>query len=223
MREAPVLETHDEVLERLWLRDERRESGHDAHDCPQEEFSPPVYAAMVDAGLLTPHHAEYAFTETGRLRAGQVIRNQRLSERLLTDVLRVSESAVASQACKFEHCLHEEVVESICTLLGHPRFCPHGYAIPPGPCCARAAREVPSLVCRLTGLRPGETGTVVYIETHAHQRLDRLMAFGLLPGRQVRVHQVRPTLVVYIGETQLALEAEIAACVHVRRSALAAK
>ena len=217
MPNASVKVAHDEVLEQLWVRDERVLEPGPEHGCLNEEFEPEVYTRMVEIGLIEPSNGDYALTDVGRRRAAQVMRNQRLTERLLTDILRVSESAIASQACEFEHYLHDEVVESICTLLGHPRHCPHGYEIPPGPCCKRVTREVGSIICRLSELRAGQTGTVVYVETDEHQRLDRLMAFGLLPGREVRVHQVRPTLVLFIGETQLALDTDIAECVHVRR------
>lgn len=219
MPETGISQVHDEILEQLWVRDERLIVTGPQHGCLDETFEPDVYEEMVRVGLIARSNGDYALTDTGRSRAAQVVRNQRLSERLLVDLLRVSEGAVATQACEFEHALHDEVVESICTLLGHPRYCPHGYEIPPGPCCRSAAREVASVICRLSELRAGQTGTVVYVETQEHQRLDRLMAFGVLPGRRVRVHQVQPTLVIFIGETQLALDREIAECVHVRKSA----
>lgn len=217
MPDASLQVDFDEILERLWLHDERTLTQGPEHGCLDEEFGADVYEAMLREGLIERHNGDYRMTGPGRERAAQVIRNQRLAERLLIDILRVSETAMANQACEFEHNLHDEVLESICTLLGHPRHCPHGYEIPPGPCCARAAREFESVICRLSELRAGQTGKVVYIETQEHQRLDRLMAFGLLPGCDVRVHQVRPTLVLFLGETQLALDTDIAASVHVRK------
>ena len=50
-----------------------------------------------------------------------------------------SESEIEQQACKFEHILSPEATDKICTFLGHPRTCPHGAPIPPGPCCGRTA------------------------------------------------------------------------------------
>jgi len=47
-----------------------------------------------------------------------------------------SESEIEQQACKFEHILSPEATDKICAFLGHPRTCPHGAPIPPGPCCA---------------------------------------------------------------------------------------
>jgi len=50
-----------------------------------------------------------------------------------------SESEIEQQACKFEHILSPEATDKICAFLGHPRTCPHGAPIPPGPCCGRTA------------------------------------------------------------------------------------
>jgi putative ABC transport system ATP-binding protein len=78
-------------------------------------------------------------TPRGRQRAADIIRRHRLAERLFTDSLALdSESEIEQQACKFEHILSTEATDKICSFLGHPRTCPHGAPIPPGPCCARA-------------------------------------------------------------------------------------
>jgi putative ABC transport system ATP-binding protein len=78
-------------------------------------------------------------TTRGRQRAADIIRRHRLAERLFTDSLALdSESEIEQQACKFEHILSPEATDKICTFLGHPRTCPHGALIPPGPCCGRA-------------------------------------------------------------------------------------
>jgi putative ABC transport system ATP-binding protein len=79
-------------------------------------------------------------TPRGRQRAVDIIRRHRLAERLFTDSLALdSESEIEQQACKFEHILSPEATDKICTFLGHPRTCPHGAPIPPGPCCGRTA------------------------------------------------------------------------------------
>jgi DtxR family Mn-dependent transcriptional regulator len=53
-----------------------------------------------------------------------------------------SETEIEQQACKFEHILSPEATDKICTFLGHPRTCPHGAPIPPGPCCAAGLSEM---------------------------------------------------------------------------------
>ena len=66
------------------------------------------------------------------------------AERLFTDSLAMdSETEIEQQACKFEHILSPEATDKICSFLGHPRTCPHGAAIPPGPCCGKLAESEP--------------------------------------------------------------------------------
>ncbi len=100
---------------------------------PCHEALKPVSASIGDGSLIVE------LTPRGRERAGNIIRRHRLAERLFTDSLAMdSESEIEQQACKFEHILSPEATDKICTFLGHPRTCPHGAPIPPGPCCGRS-------------------------------------------------------------------------------------
>jgi putative ABC transport system ATP-binding protein len=106
-----------------------------AHD--HKPFVNPCHEALRPDGMFTGDgSAIVALTPRGRTRAGSIIRRHRLAERLFTDSLAMdSESEIEEQACKFEHILSPEATDKICTFLGHPRTCPHGAPIPPGPCC----------------------------------------------------------------------------------------
>jgi ABC-type glutathione transport system ATPase component len=98
---------------------------------PCHEALKPVAASVGDGTLIVE------LTARGRERAGSIIRRHRLAERLFTDSLAMdSESEIEQQACKFEHILSPEATDKICAFLDHPRTCPHGAPIPPGPCCA---------------------------------------------------------------------------------------
>jgi DtxR family Mn-dependent transcriptional regulator len=72
-------------------------------------------------------------TENGRRAATKIIRNHRLLETLMKKTLNkdIDESVV----CGLEHHMSAEFADAICTLLNHPRICPHGNKIPPGSCC----------------------------------------------------------------------------------------
>ncbi|MBL8057532.1 MAG: ferrous iron transport protein A [Anaerolineales bacterium] len=59
-------------------------------------------------------------------------------------------------------------------------------------------------------LKPGQTGRVTELRSPDPVRLDRLGAFGLSLGSAVTVQQTTPVLVFRIGETELAVDAEIA-------------
>ena len=171
---------------------------------------------LTSSDLLEITGETVTFSKAGIEEAARLIRAHRLAERLLTDVLLVKrEHVLESQACAMEHVLDPGVVDNICTILNHPKTCPHGRRIPPGLCCRKHARTAVPAVYSLDQLRSGESGRILYVETTDHARLDRLTTFGMLPGTVVRVHQRQPSFVVILGETQLALDREIAQNIHV--------
>jgi putative ABC transport system ATP-binding protein len=102
-------------------------------------FVNPCHEALKPTGVSTGDGSMIVeLTPRGRQRAADIIRRHRLAERLFTDSLALdSESEIEQQACKFEHILSPEATDKICSFLGHPRTCPHGAPIPPGPCCER--------------------------------------------------------------------------------------
>ena len=67
-------------------------------------------------------------------------------------------------------------------------------------------------------LRIGEAGKVVFIKPLTHGRLDRIGTLGLIPGAILQLKQKRPTVVLDIGQTTVAIDREIADEVYVRRA-----
>ena len=112
-----------------------------SHD--HKPFVNPCHDALKPAGVSTGDGSAIVhLTAHGRKRAADIIRRHRLAERLFTDSLAMdSETEIEQQACKFEHILSPEATDKICTFLGHPKTCPHGSPIPPGPCCGRQAES----------------------------------------------------------------------------------
>ncbi len=201
----------EEVLESIWVTEEKGSSNLaeiKKHSCA--EVSDEVVEELLKNKLVTIDGDDLLFTETGREQAKNVIRRHRLAERLLTDVLKRTADETEETACEFEHFLAPEITEGICTLLGHPKTCPHGSVIPPGTCCIEARKTVESVVIPLTKLEPGESGKIAYITTQSHPRLHKLLSFGFAPGLTVSVHQKTPTFIIESDKTQLALEKEIA-------------
>jgi len=91
---------------------------------------------MAAIGLVEVRDSLVLFTNHGESRARDVIRRHRLAERLFRDTFSIADPEADTQACKFEHIISPELDEKICTFLGHPKHCPHGNPIPPGPCCS---------------------------------------------------------------------------------------
>lgn len=206
----------EEVLERVWVMEE--EGRHSLAEVLEEEnVSRALLDEMVQAGLIKIEGDEVYFTPEGKDFAATIIRRHRLAERLMHDVLDMKKGQIETDACEFEHFLSPEACEAICTLLGHPRECPHGKPIPPGECCLRAAQHVSRIVVPLSELRVGERGRIVYISTRRAGRIGRLTALGLLPGTEVVVRQIFPSCVLDVGQTQVALDKEVLNDIYVRR------
>lgn len=70
----------------------------------------------------------------------------------------------------------------------------------------------------LLDLAAGEEASVRLLGGGSARRLGRLSAFGLAPGARVRLIQKRPAVVIEVGGTRLALEAEVASAIRVIRA-----
>jgi len=106
--------------------------------------------------------------------------------------------------------------DSICSLLGHPKVCPHGKPIPPGKCCLEKREASSRLVSPLSSLTEGQIGKVAYIYAPELSRLQKLTAMGILPGASISVLQRFPAHVFQVGHTQFAVDREIADAIYVR-------
>jgi DtxR family Mn-dependent transcriptional regulator len=211
----------EEILEAVFTE---REVGRDAAPSilahADEGHAPDAGAgdlrALAALGLVTLDGDRVRLTEAGERRARDVVRRHRLTERLFKDLLAVSEGTMERQACELEHILSPEATDSVCTLLGHPPTCPHGRAIPEGPCCGTFQRTVRPLVTGLPHFQLGATGRIVFIAPKFHDRMDRLAALGVIPGSELRLHQRSPSYVIEVGETTIALDPEIAGEIFVK-------
>lgn len=173
--------------------------------------------AMIRQGLLLADGRRIRLSPAGQARAQEVVRRHRLTEVLLHNVLEVSEASMESTACQAEHILNPEVTEAVCAFLSHPPSCPHGRAIPRGACCEASAATVAPLIIPLSRLPIGQEATVAFIHTARHAYLQRLSALGLAPRRLIRLRQTRPAVVIQLGETELALDAQAGREIFVRR------
>jgi len=181
----------------------------------------PVLERLAGRGLLVREGGErLRLSAAGAALAAEQVRRHRLAELLLSAVLEVRDDhEVNRTACVMEHVLHPSVADSVCAFLGHPKFCPHGKPIPPGPCCRTFSNAVEPLVQPLEHLAVGQSARVVYIVPKDPARLVRLSSLGLAPGATIRLQQKRPATVIAFGETTLALDREIAAEIYVKRLA----
>ena len=78
------------------------------------------------------------------------------------------------------------------------------------------AKKIDPLITRLVDLPLGATGSVVFIAPKSVARLNKLAAFGVVPGSQVRLVERKPSVVLACGQTSLAIEDEIGREIYVR-------
>ena len=135
----------------------------------------------------------------------------------MVDVLGMEEKTIEKTACEFEHVLSNGVEETICTLLGHPKKCPHGVDIPEGKCCREVKTEVENIITTLDSVEVGREVKIVYIGTDQHSLLHKLSSYGIIPGTIITVHQKSPTMVIQTENLQLALDKEIGKEIAVRK------
>lgn len=207
----------EEILEEAWMQKEEGGVISDRLHCCGDKITDDDILCMQEMGYLKKDNDKAILTEKGEARASQVIRGHRLAERLMIDVLAIPPNKLESNACNFEHIIHHEVADAICTLLGHPKECPHGRRIPVGPCCGKAPSNVESVVMPLSKLLAGTSAKIAYIASTHYPRLDKFASLGIIPGAQISMHQTKPCYIIQIGHTQVALDKEILKDIYVRK------
>ena len=209
-----IVDINAEILEAIWTFEERgscsvenlkTRANHADYVVDDEMLS-----ELDRSGYLTISNSEISLTDKGKNEARPIIRRHRLAERLLTDVLGMTPEETEESACEYEHVLAPGLTEAICTLLGHPRECPHGSPIPEGECCKRADVSVQTAVKSLDTLEVGDMIKIAYIRTDDHVIINKLYSFGISPGKTIKIRQKFPTFVVQIDHSQIALEKNIA-------------
>ncbi len=80
----------------------------------------------------------------------------------------------------------------------------------------RQAKNAADHAGTLAGIPPGGTATVSgFVGDMAPIHRERLQAYGLVPGREVTVVRHAPVTVIRVGNSELALEVELARQVYV--------
>lgn len=207
----------DEILECLWVM---REAGSDSYEDVIREVddndAADVIRKMEKAGYIVITEDRISFNDKGEERARDLTRRHRLAERLFHDVLDVGMKESEETACEIEHFLSPSVTDSVCSFLGHPPTCPHGKPIPRGDCCLKYKSDFRPLVMQLKEMEVGSKGRIVFIRPSESSRLERLASMGIVPGSIIKLKQKRPSFVLEIDETTLAVDNLIAEEIYVK-------
>ena len=83
--------------------------------------------------LVNYNKAGVTLTEDGERIGASMMRNSRLLEVLMDSALKVEIDE--EMVCGIEHHMNKQFTDALCTMLKHPRKCPHDNEIPMGDCC----------------------------------------------------------------------------------------
>ncbi|OGF48166.1 MAG: hypothetical protein A2231_12055 [Candidatus Firestonebacteria bacterium RIFOXYA2_FULL_40_8] len=206
----------EEVLEKLYIEiieQKRKGLSYDELKIKQDGAE---HGELIKKNLALDKNGIIKLTKEGEVEARDVVRRHRLAERLLTDVFDLKGVCVHDSACEFEHILHRGIDEQICRLLGHPTTCPHGTKIPEGKCCKEKGIKDTRVIAPLSLVKPGEKGKISYIQAEEKNKLQTIMAMGILPGMEITLLQNFPSYLFKVGNSQFAVDENIAKDVFIR-------
>ncbi len=86
--------------------------------------------------LVNYNKAGVTLTDEGERIGSEMMRNSRLLEVLMDSALKIEIDE--EMVCGVEHHMNKQFTNALCTMLKHPKKCPHDNDIPPGECCAQA-------------------------------------------------------------------------------------
>jgi DtxR family transcriptional regulator, iron-dependent repressor len=168
-----------------------------------------------DGYVTINRRKEIHLTTEGKTIAERIVRRHFLTERFLTDLLGLDWVKAHQEAHRLEHAISQEVEERLAKLLKNPLTCPHGNPIP-GASQSAATKTIP--------LHEANEGQIVELDyiTEGGERDVRLLAYlqdhGLLPGAQVQVVDVAPSLgmmTLKVSDKQFSLGIEAAKKIRV--------
>jgi len=90
---------------------------------------------LSEQGLVVYNKNGVKLTESGQQIGSTMMRNSRLLEVMMETALKVEIDE--EMVCGIEHHMKRQFTDALCTMLNHPRKCPHNYDIPMGECCQK--------------------------------------------------------------------------------------
>jgi DtxR family Mn-dependent transcriptional regulator len=206
-------ERTEEYLEAIYKEQSKGEPASTSFLARDLGVSQPAVTEMLKSlenkGLIDYKSSQGAtLTDVGVEKALGVIRQHRLWERFLTDVLGMSWDKVHDVACKLEHLDVPEVEERLAVLLGDTDTCPHGHAIPD-----KEGKIKEEKAITLTKFQPLQRVNIVAIDEGDPRVLRDIEKKGLKPQVIVTIKKKNEdgSLEIQAGEKRIQLNASLAA------------
>ena len=158
---------------------------------------------LVDARVrditLTPH---------GFAVAEDAVRRHRMSERFLTDVLKMPWHLAHQEANRFQSGITEEIEQRMLAMLGGPATCPHGNPIP------GTGAVLDTDLQPLRDFAPGDAVTLVRLLEDVELDTDAMRYFeehALMPGARITIVAVAPdgTMSLAVGRKKSSVAAKL--------------
>jgi len=131
------LEHVEMYLKAIWHIKERKEDVKISTIAKMLNVRQPSVVQMLKKlnikNLVNYNKAGVKLTEEGQAVGANMMRNSRLLEVLMETALKVKIDE--EMVCGIEHHMKQEFTDALCTMLKHPRKCPHDREIPMGECC----------------------------------------------------------------------------------------
>ncbi|MDH4199647.1 MAG: metal-dependent transcriptional regulator [Spirochaetia bacterium] len=209
-------ETQDHILEFLFDKREKKKSGsieslRKLFSKEQPDSLKNILVEMEGDKLILVEKTEIVLTEIGLEKAKLLVRGHRLAQRMMVDVFGISPDNANKAAHFMEHMLDSEILDAISAFLGYPDISPDGKTIPHP--SAKKIFTIKPVLCKLSDMEIGAEGRIRYIQNP----VDALSQIGILPGELIRLIQKKPSVIIEMGQTTIAIDFLLAHDIYVNQ------
>ncbi|MBR4447097.1 metal-dependent transcriptional regulator [Methanobrevibacter sp.] len=236
MAEAKISDNIEEYLEVLYRNGSNKEQVSTTQLSKDLGIAPGSVTQMLkkleDLGYIsyTPYKGA-TLTDEGLRIAQKITRKHRILEKFLSDILKVKEENVHSQACEMEHTLSDEAERALCTMLHHPDLCPDEKLIPAcdfefsscNECFSQ--KDFDQIINRkfnllsVSELNGSAEGTISFIRG-TNELLDEITEKGIKVGQTLKYefneNRIGNNYLVIIDDEELNIPAEMANNIFIR-------
>ncbi|GAB1421421.1 metal-dependent transcriptional regulator [Anaerolineales bacterium] len=143
---------------------------------------------LKEQGLL--EHEPYRgirLTPAGQKEALLQLRNHRIIEAFLVNVMGFQWDEVFDEALNMSQTLSPELAQRMLEMAGNPRYCPHGEPIPSPEGQLEDMHDI-----NLAEVEAGRKGVITRCITREVDRLQYMAALGLYPGTECQILHIAP-------------------------------
>lgn len=214
-----INEREAEILKKMYEYFEGKKQMH----LKAETADKLIFKSLKKLNLINCHQNKVSLTRLGFEESKKIIRKHRLAEKLVYDALGVTGNEMETAAHNLEIIMEGNTEECVCSLLNHPKKCPHGKQIPACSCnrksqcnCSITIKEIiEKSVLPLTHLKEGESGRIVYINSSEVRDLHERLPIDILPGKKITIIRAGEPPLFQMDESRVTLNRKIAESIFV--------